>query len=324
MPFNGQRQCQPLSLSVRNVQSGPSKSLRKVNKFLSALTGAQLATCSLLLVALIGLIDYITGYELSFSIFYLIPIAASAWYSGASLGNSVCLLAATTWLAVEQTSGHTYANSLIPLWNAAVRLGFFVIVTYLLVKLRAALQLQASLAQRDGLTGIMNARTFRQRYDLLVRLAIRHNHSMAIGFLDLDGFKGINDSLGHGVGDRVLQAVAAELASRARASDIVGRLGGDEFALLLPETDLGGAQRLFTEMRERLLSLAAHNGWTIGFSIGVAVFHTPPRNPEDALGCADTLMYRVKRSGKNSILFEEYPGGSCSPQQSGLLDRRGR
>ena len=286
--------------------------LRVVDSWLSGLTRVQLATSALLLVALIGLIDYLTGYELSFSIFYLIPIAASAWYAGTRLGIAVCNIAAATWLVVDHASGHQYSSVVIPLWNAGVRLGFFAIVTHLLVKLRRALALQASLAQLDGLTGIMNARTFRQRYDLLAHLAIRHDHPMAIGYLDLDGFKGINDSLGHSVGDRVLQAVAAELTSRLRASDIVGRLGGDEFALLLPETDLAGARRLFVELRERLVSLAAQNGWSVGFSIGVAVFHPPPENPEDAIRCADDLMYKVKGSGKNRILFEEYPGESRS------------
>lgn len=284
--------------------------LRAVNGFLSAQSQVRLAASSLLLVAAIGAIDHLTGYELSFSIFYLIPVGISSWYAGKRLGILVCIISATTWLAVDYTAGHQYTHPAIPYWNASVRFAFFVIIADLLGRLRSTLEFQASLAQQDGLTGIMNARTFRQRYDSLAQLAARHGHPMALGYLDLDGFKGVNDSLGHGVGDRVLKAVATELAKRLRASDFVGRLGGDEFAVLLPETDLAGARTFFTEIRESLLGLAAHNRWSVGFSIGVAVFHSPPANPEDAIRCADDLMYKVKSTGKNNILFEEYPGES--------------
>jgi diguanylate cyclase (GGDEF)-like protein len=189
-----------------------------------------------------------------------------------------------------------------------VRMAFFIVIAHLLARLRTALELQSSLAQQDGLTGIMNARAFQRQCRFVTKLAARHKRTIALGYLDLDGFKKVNDTLGHGVGDHVLTVVAGELASRLRASDFVGRLGGDEFAVLLSETDAAGARILFGRMREQLLDLAARNGWPIGFSIGVAVFHSPPANVDDALRCADELMYRVKSTGKNNILIEEYPG----------------
>lgn len=265
-----------------------------------------MAATSLLLIASVGAIDHLIGYELSFSIFYLIPVGISSWYAGRRLTIPVCIISAAVWLTVDYTAGHQYSHLAIPLWNAGVRLGFFVIVAHLLLRLRGALEVQASLAQQDGLTGIMNARAFRQRCDSVAQLAARHGHQMAIGYLDLDGFKGVNDTLGHGAGDRVLQAIATALAKRLRASDFVGRLGGDEFAVLLPETDLAGARTFFTEMRESLLGLAADNHWSVGFSIGVVGFRSPPVNSDDAIRCADDLMYKVKSAGKNSILFEEY------------------
>ncbi|WP_291994222.1 GGDEF domain-containing protein [Candidatus Accumulibacter sp. ACC003] len=162
------------------------------------------------------------------------------------------------------------------------------------------------LAQEDGLTGLLNARTFRQRCDAIFMLAKRHGRPLALGYLDLDGFKGVNDSFGHAVGDEVLKAVASALSKRLRASDLGSRLGGDEFAVLLPETDLAGARTFFTELHESLVKLAGTNSWPVGFSIGVAVFHHARANPDDALRYADGLMYKVKNSGKNNIFFEEY------------------
>jgi diguanylate cyclase (GGDEF)-like protein len=275
---------------------------------LSARSQGQLAAASFVLVAIIGLIDYLTGYELAFSIFYAIPIGVTSWYVGNRSGVAVCIVSGLTWLAVDFTSGHPYSHPAIPFWNMGVRLAFFIVIARLLARLRTALELQSAWAQQDGLTGIMNARAFRRQCRFVTKLAARHKHTIALGYLDLDGFKGVNDTLGHGVGDHILTAVAGELASRLRASDFVGRLGGDEFAVLLSETDAAGARILFGRMREQLLDLAARNGWPIGFSIGVAVFHPPPADVDDALRCADELMYRVKSTGKNNILIEEYPG----------------
>jgi diguanylate cyclase (GGDEF)-like protein len=230
---------------------------------------------------------------------------------------AVCIVSAMTWLTVDVTSGHQYTHPAILFWNTSVRFGFFFIIAHLLWRLRGALELQTSLAQQDGLTGIMNARVFRHRCVVVAQLAARHGHPIALGYLDLDGFKGVNDTLGHAVGDQVLKAVATELTGRLRASDFVGRLGGDEFAVLPSETDLAGARIVFTEMRERPIGVAARNGWPVGFSIGVAVFRAPPPDLDDAIRCADDLMYKVKSSGKNNVLFEEYPGesrgaGSCA------------
>ncbi|HSH70401.1 MAG TPA: GGDEF domain-containing protein, partial [Deferrisomatales bacterium] len=175
-----------------------------------------------------------------------------------------------------------------------------------------SLDLQEVLAQRDGLTGIMNARAFKQSCDSSFDLASRHGRPLALGYLDLDGFKGVNDSLGHSVGDQVLKAVATALTERLRASDFCARLGGDEFAILLPETDLSGAQKLFTSLRENLSDVASRNRWPVGFSIGVAVFHSPTAHADEAIRCADGLMYKVKNSGKNNILFEEYSSAAHS------------
>lgn len=260
---------------------------------------------TLSLVALLGAVDYFTGYELSFSIFYLIPVAIGAWYGGGTHSRVLAFLAASTWLSVDLAAGHQYSHPVIPFWNALVRLGFFLITAILLARLRHALQTQVALAEIDSLTGIMNARIFAVRYKIVAELARRHRRTLAIGFVDLDGFKAVNDTLGHSIGDRVLKEVARVISSRIRASDSVARLGGDEFALLL-ETELEGARFLFANVRNDLIALATENSWPIGFSIGVAVFGRPPAECDDAIKFADHLMYRVKAAGKNDILFETY------------------
>lgn len=134
----------------------------------------------------------------------------------------------------------------------------------------------------------------------------RHGHSSALGYIDIDGFKGVNDSFGHSAGDEILKAVGCALTKRLRFSDLGARLGGDEFAILLPETSMLGARSFFKDLHAALLDLAESNNWPLGFSVGVAVFPVPPLNSDEAIRLADDLMYRVKRSERNSVLFSEF------------------
>ena len=283
--------------------------LLKLDQFLSHRSPIWVAATSLSFLAVVGVVDLATGYELSSSIFYAIPVAIGAWYAGKRIGLASSAIAAVTRFAVDHFSGTRYSHVAIPLWNALVRLGFFITIALLLDRLRVAHQQQRDLAQQDGLTGLMNARAFRQRCESVFELASRHGRPLALGYIDLDGFKGVNDSLGHAIGDQVLKVVAMSIAERLRVSDFCGRLGGDEFAILLPETDLAGARTFFAGLRQNLAEVAAKHRWPIGFSIGVAVFRAPTAGLDEAIRTADGLMYRVKHSGKNDTVFEEFSGG---------------
>ncbi len=289
--------------------------LGHADKFFKTRSPAYLTTILILLVAIVGAVDHLTGYEISFSIFYLIPVCIGAWYSKYYLSAFICVISALTWLALDYSSGNQYSHAAIPFWNACVRFGFFIVVAVLLKRLNQTLEFHASLAQIDSLTGLLNARTFKQRCSVYFLLASRHERPLALGYLDLDGFKGINDKFGHNVGDEVLRAVGAALRIRLRASDIGARLGGDEFGILLPETDYSGAQAFFQQLHGSLLQLADLNHWPLGVSIGVAVIYSPPASPDEAIRMADALMYKVKNSGKNSILFEEFGRASGNIDQ---------
>ena len=286
--------------------------LKKIDKILSKQAPIRLAVLSFLLVAIIGAIDYLTGSDLAFSIFYLIPVVIGTWYLRGNFGIVVCIVSAATWMGIDYNFDHQYSHWAIPFWNTSVRLGFFIIVSKLLERLHFALDFQLSLAELDGLTGLLNSRTFKQRCSVIIALASRNKFPMVLSYIDLDDFKGINDRFGHIVGDQVLRAVAATLTKQLRASDIVARLGGDEFSVLLPETNLSGARKLFARLHESLLKLTILNQWPIGFSIGVAVFNSPVASTDEAIQYADVLMYKVKSSGKNKILYEEYGEASHS------------
>lgn len=152
----------------------------------------------------------------------------------------------------------------------------------------------------------MNGRWFGEAAQAIFHIAARYGRPTVIGYIDLDNFKSVNDTLGHTEGDHVLRTIASILLKSVRSADLVGRLGGDEFVVLLPETTYTGAVTTFENLRKRLLKETGEHMWPIGFSIGVAVFLTPPSSIDEAIKAADALMYRVKNGGKNNMLVEEY------------------
>lgn len=161
------------------------------------------------------------------------------------------------------------------------------------------------LAHFDALTGLPNRTLLRDRSNLALSLAQRRNEPLALMFLDLDGFKNVNDSLGHNIGDELLKQFATRLKGLVREQDTISRQGGDEFVLVLPNTDTGGA----TSIAEKLLAIAAEpyhidpHELNLTASIGIAMFPSDGID-FDTLSCsADTAMYRTKQNGRNNYCF---------------------
>ncbi|MCJ7779976.1 MAG: GGDEF domain-containing protein, partial [Acidimicrobiia bacterium] len=209
------------------------------------------------LLGLVVSIDLVTGSDLSFSVFYLIPVAFVAWYVGGGAATAFAVISAVLWFGADRWAGSTYSQPLIPVWNTMVRLGFFLVVATILSALRRAARLQEELAGRDALTGLANLRRFTEAAELEVSRAKRYGHAISVAYLDLDDFKAVNDRFGHQGGDSLLQAVASTIAGRVRLSDTVGRLGGDEFALLMPETSADAATVVVEKLREALSGAAS-------------------------------------------------------------------
>lgn len=156
-------------------------------------------------------------------------------------------------------------------------------------------------ASLDAVTGLPRGAHFTS---LLDHELLQRGQRVAVAFLDLDGFKRVNDEHGHARGDEVLRTLATAARSVLRRGDVVARLGGDEFSILLPETDEGGAKVVFERFRELLASSMKERGWPITASVGAMVYPSPPATLADALRDADGLMYRAKENGKNRVHVE--------------------
>ncbi|MBI5410820.1 MAG: EAL domain-containing protein [Nitrospirae bacterium] len=162
------------------------------------------------------------------------------------------------------------------------------------------------LAHYDTLTGLPNRRLFHDRLQQAVALALRHERLVALLFVDLDGFKLLNDSLGHAVGDLALNAVAVRLTGCVRASDTVARMGGDEFTVLLDgvvsaEDAARVAQKILDAM-EPPLTLQERECF-LSASIGIAMYPSDALDADGLLRQADTAMYCAKAQGKHAYRF---------------------
>lgn len=259
----------------------------------------------LALLAFIGMIDYLAGYEVSYFVFFAIPVALVGWYAGRKQGYIFCLLATLVWGYVNLVHGRVYGQHWVFYWNGTVRFVFFLLVAYWVSDVKSLLAQQSRLARLDSLTGCLNNFAFSEKCDTLFPLSHRFSQPISLGFIDVDDFKLINDTQGHSEGDHVLRTVGDAMRKSVRSTDIVGRLGGDEFAILLPNTSIEQARLVFDNLRRQLVEAARFEGKPVGFSMGVITFHDRSITPDQAVGMADELMYRVKKSGKNNVIYEE-------------------
>ena len=167
------------------------------------------------------------------------------------------------------------------------------------------------LSERDSLTGLPNRLLILDRLEQAVRLLRRNGQSMAVAYLDLDGFKEVNDRFGHKAGDLVLAETAARLQARVRDSDTVGRMGGDEFIVLLLEPESEAAceatfQRIVASMSEPF-PLPDASVCRISVSLGYTLFPEDGALPSGLLDHADNALYEAKRAGKNRLTRYKEP-----------------
>ena len=173
-------------------------------------------------------------------------------------------------------------------------------------ELTSALAMIQRMATHDALTGLPNRALFNETLAHAIGQAERHGRSLAIFFLDVDRFKNINDTLGHGVGDRVLQEVARRLTASMRSSDMVARLGGDEFVLLVEEF---GDMADLSDIAAKVLGAFAPTfivdaqELALSASLGICTYPHDGSDAQALLSNADIAMYRAKDQGRNRTCF---------------------
>lgn len=174
------------------------------------------------------------------------------------------------------------------------------------------------MATTDGLTGLVNHRTFQGRCDEVIQLAKRYGKKMSLMLTDIDHFKRVNDTYGHPTGDQVLRGVARILREASRDTDIAARYGGEEFCLVMPETDAAGAKVIAERIRKRI---EAHVFETeqgplkVTMSLGIATYPDSAVRKQDLIDLSDQCLYFAKEHGRNqSVTVEEMQAGAGRPK----------
>lgn len=191
-------------------------------------------------------------------------------------------------------------------------------------ELAAALEENRELASRDALTGLINRRHMRELLELEQRRCVRGVRTMLLAQMDIDHFKSINDTYGHGVGDMALKAFAQTVRDNIRNSDVLARWGGEEFVLLLSDTDVAGAMLTLQRVRAAVEGTTmpdAPPGLQMTVSIGLAE-HMAGEMLEVTLDRADKALYSAKRAGRNQVMFGELaaPAGWVPRQAAALCE----
>jgi diguanylate cyclase (GGDEF)-like protein/PAS domain S-box-containing protein len=197
-------------------------------------------------------------------------------------------------------------DSVAPIFDRSGRTNGAVIVFRDVSAARAMTLQIAHLAEHDFLTGLPNRMLLKDRIDRAIALAPRHLKKVVVLFLDLDRFKHINDSLGHLVGDKLLQSVARRLVDCVRVTDTVSRQGGDEFVVLLSEVERSedaalGARRMLQSVAEA--HCIDQHELHVTTSIGISVYPDDGPDAETLIKNADTAMYQAKENGRESYQF---------------------
>jgi diguanylate cyclase (GGDEF)-like protein len=258
-----------------------------------------------ILVLAIGYLDFVTGPEIGFSLFYLIPIVLLSWFQYDRKISTILLpgVCAVIWIIADIYSGHHYSAPWIPYWNMSIRFGIFLVISLTLSRLRVAHANEQMLSRMDPMTGVCNSRYFAELVTKEISRATRFSEAFSFAYLDVDNFKNVNDSLGHDHGDRLLKTFTKVIQDNIRDIDIIARLGGDEFGIFFPKTDSPQSVVVMNKIR-LFFRQSITTKWRVTLSAGVVTYLKPPISLDAMVKSADALMYKAKREGKDNIAFE--------------------
>ncbi|WP_019603998.1 GGDEF domain-containing protein [Teredinibacter turnerae] len=268
--------------------------------------------------------DEVLGHNL----FELFPELPASWFKRKAeavfvLHNS----AFTTWeqrpylfrfksyRPITSIAEYMYQNStLIPLTDTRGQVNHICLIIYDVTEVAVnRLQLQAAnaklhtLSRTDGLTGLLNRKSWETELHVEFRRFQRHQHGSSLLMFDIDHFKKVNDTYGHPTGDEVIRRTAKVVKDALRDIDVAGRYGGEEFAVILTDTDANGAKVVAERLRTTIEQLTInHEGNSLQFtiSLGIAELNPAITDPGAWIEAADRALYKAKHAGRNnSVIF---------------------
>jgi diguanylate cyclase (GGDEF)-like protein len=251
----------------------------------------------LVFLAVAGVFGYLhaqVGQEVVFAVFYLVPVAGATWFAGRTAGIAMAGVCGIVSLGAELSAGTVYSAEWIPVFNAVVICGFFIITAFALAHLRTALQHEARLAREDILTSIPNLRSFREQMPARVKDAAGHRKPMTLGLVDLSDIAYINDRWGTQAGDHLLRVAAHTLQGLLRPEDLLYRVGGTTFAVVLPGLSHQASHEYLERLRERMLAEMARFDRPLSVAIAAVSAEQPDRDSDALFDRTGSLLRTLK------------------------------
>lgn len=262
------------------------------------------------------LLDYFTGTQASLMFLYLLIAGGAAWSFGERKGVVFALLIALCGAAVRHFQYQLHPEHAVApvteLWNLFARVLTTGMVVILVSGMRTALRMERWRASTDGLTGVLNKASFHDRMAKRIARMRGTEAGFILCYMDLDGFKQVNDRHGHSAGDDILRIFANAAVDAIRENDLFARIGGDEFVALLSIPTVEEGDHVASLVHRRISALLAKTGLPVSCSMGALVATADQLDPlEAAVQLADSLMYEVKRTGKAALRV-----GRIDPEQA--------
>jgi diguanylate cyclase (GGDEF)-like protein len=238
--------------------------------------------------------------SLRIQVLYVLPLLAIGMHSSR---RSLYIAGATTTLVFEVLFFFYLGMPFGKLVLNVVLEGFAVLLCLSVADTaRESYLRMVNLSRTDDLTGLMNRRAFIVATEQEIERQVRYGGEFSMMMLDLDGFKSLNDTHGHVIGDHVLRRLAEAFRSNTRRSDLVARIGGDEFVVLMPNTPKSACIHICDQLRHAIAMDMRTLGHAITASIGSVTFENPPESVAMALRQADEAMYRAKHNGGDCVV----------------------
>jgi diguanylate cyclase (GGDEF)-like protein len=241
--------------------------------------------------------DRLSGPEVWFGPAYLIVIGIAAWCLGWREAVAVALAALAATLTVNGFALYPYAG-VASAWNIAMRVVAVLMIIGMLHTVRAMYTREWRLSRTDPLTGALNRKAF---YELTTARAHSRSWSLLV-YADLDGFKKLNDTFGHAVGDECLVRFVRQVTRVIRSDDLLARLGGDEFAIYLDVRDAASARTVGVRLHAAMNAVKLASGGEVRCSVGALTLKPGLRSIDREIRSADELMYEAKCRG-SALVF---------------------
>jgi len=303
----------PLQANRTRMSEMPSWSTVETDRR-GRLTPALLIwAAGLLGIAAIGGVDYLSGTELRVYPLYFAPVGLLAWQSGRAGAIAAAVLCVVTWFASNRLAGMQFSSSAMWVANTAVHGVSFAFVGLLIATLHRSAAEARTLSNTDALTQLRNNRAFFADTAPLLALCRRTHRPVTLAYIDLDGFKEVNDRHGHQAGDALLRNVAGAIRHAVRPSDLCARVGGDEFVVVLPELGAREAVIALERMRMTVRGAVITQYAGISASIGAVTVRDAPADLEILVRHADRLMYTAKTAGGDRVAHEVIAADDTRP-----------